>query len=135
MGTVLDPESARIAILAGAQFVVCPTLNVNTIRLCRRYSIPVMPGAFTPSEILEAWETGADILQVSGRRVRLSGIRRSLPAARGRCISGKRCLGAPRRWRRGDLAPGEIREYSQPQSVHPAMSPARSGILRCDVTD
>ena len=64
VGSVLDPESARIAILAGAQFVVCPTLNVKTIELCRRYSIPVMPGAFTPSEILRAWETGADIVKV-----------------------------------------------------------------------
>jgi 2-dehydro-3-deoxyphosphogluconate aldolase/(4S)-4-hydroxy-2-oxoglutarate aldolase len=64
VGSVLDPESARIAILAGAQFVVCPTLNVKTIKLCRRYSIPVMPGAYTPSEILKAWETGADIVKV-----------------------------------------------------------------------
>ncbi len=64
VGSVLDPESARVAILAGAQFVVCPTLNVKTIKLCMRYSVPVMPGAFTPSEILEAWETGADIVKV-----------------------------------------------------------------------
>ena len=63
VGSILDPESARVAILAGAQFVVCPTLNVKTIKLCKRYSIPVMPGAFTPNEILEAWETGADILK------------------------------------------------------------------------
>ncbi len=64
VGSVLDPESARVAILAGAQFVVCPTLDVKTIKLCMRYSVPVMPGAFTPSEILEAWETGADIVKV-----------------------------------------------------------------------
>lgn len=64
VGSVLDPESARVAILAGAQFVVCPTLNVKTIKLCMRYSVPAMPGAFTPSEILEAWETGADIVKV-----------------------------------------------------------------------
>jgi 2-dehydro-3-deoxyphosphogluconate aldolase/(4S)-4-hydroxy-2-oxoglutarate aldolase len=64
VGSVLDPESARAAILAGAQFVVCPTLNVKTIELCKRYSVPVMPGAYTPTEILNAWEAGADIVKV-----------------------------------------------------------------------
>jgi 2-dehydro-3-deoxyphosphogluconate aldolase/(4S)-4-hydroxy-2-oxoglutarate aldolase len=64
VGSVLDPESARAAILAGAQFVVCPTLNVKTIELCKRYSVPVMPGAYTPTEILAAWEAGADIVKI-----------------------------------------------------------------------
>lgn len=64
VGSVLDPESARAAILAGAQFVVCPTLDVRTIKLCNRYSVPVMPGAYTPTEILAAWEAGADIVKV-----------------------------------------------------------------------
>ena len=63
-GTVLDPESARAAILAGAQFIVCPTLNLATIALCKRYGIPVLPGAFTPTEILTAWEAGADLVKV-----------------------------------------------------------------------
>jgi 2-dehydro-3-deoxyphosphogluconate aldolase/(4S)-4-hydroxy-2-oxoglutarate aldolase len=63
-GSVLDPESARAAILAGAQFVVCPTLNLKTIELCHRYSIPVVPGAYTPTEILTAWEAGADMVKV-----------------------------------------------------------------------
>ncbi len=63
-GSVLDPESARAAILAGAQFVVCPTLNVATIELCKRYSIPVMPGAYTPTEALTAWQAGADIVKI-----------------------------------------------------------------------
>jgi 2-dehydro-3-deoxyphosphogluconate aldolase/(4S)-4-hydroxy-2-oxoglutarate aldolase len=63
-GTVLDPESARAAILAGAQFIVCPTLSLPTIELCRRYSVPVLPGAYTPTEILTAWEAGADIVKV-----------------------------------------------------------------------
>ena len=63
-GTVLDPETARAAILAGAQFVVSPSLNVNTIALCHRYAVPVMPGAYTPTEILAAWEAGADIVKV-----------------------------------------------------------------------
>lgn len=64
VGSVLDPETARAAILAGAQFVVCPTLNLATIALCKRYSIPVMPGAYTPTEILTAWEAGADMVKV-----------------------------------------------------------------------
>jgi 2-dehydro-3-deoxyphosphogluconate aldolase/(4S)-4-hydroxy-2-oxoglutarate aldolase len=64
VGSVLDPESARAAILAGAQFVVCPTLELRTIELCNRYSVPVMPGAYTPTEILAAWEAGADIVKI-----------------------------------------------------------------------
>jgi 2-dehydro-3-deoxyphosphogluconate aldolase/(4S)-4-hydroxy-2-oxoglutarate aldolase len=64
VGSVLDPESARAAILAGAQFVVSPTLNLKTIELCHRYAIPVVPGAYTPTEILTAWEAGADMVKV-----------------------------------------------------------------------
>ena len=63
-GTVLDPETCRAAILAGAEFVVSPTLNLDLIRLCKRYDKAVMPGAFTPTEILTAWEAGADIVKV-----------------------------------------------------------------------
>ncbi len=63
-GTVLDPESCRGAILAGARFIVTPTLNLEVVRLCRRYSVPVIPGAFTPTEILTAWEAGADFVKV-----------------------------------------------------------------------
>ncbi len=63
-GTVLDPETARAVILAGAEFVVSPTLNRGVIEVCRRYSKIVIPGAFTPTEILTAWEAGADIVKV-----------------------------------------------------------------------
>jgi 2-dehydro-3-deoxyphosphogluconate aldolase / (4S)-4-hydroxy-2-oxoglutarate aldolase len=63
-GTVLDPETARIAILSGAEFIVAPTLNLDVIRLCRRYDKLVMPGAFTPTEVLTAWEAGADVVKV-----------------------------------------------------------------------
>src|SRR5205085_3529063 len=63
-GTVLDPETARVALLAGAEFVVAPTVNPDVIRLCRRYDKLVMPGAFTPTEILAAWEAGADVVKV-----------------------------------------------------------------------
>lgn len=63
-GTVLDPETARAAFLAGAEFIVSPGLNVDVIRLCRRYDKLIMPGAFTPTEIITAWEAGADIVKV-----------------------------------------------------------------------
>ncbi len=63
-GTVLDPETARAALLAGAEFIVAPTVNCDVVRLCRRYDKLVMPGAFTPTEVLAAWEAGADIVKV-----------------------------------------------------------------------
>jgi len=63
-GTVLDPETARAAILAGAEFIVAPNVNPRVIRLCRRYDKLAMPGAFTPTEIVSAWEAGADIVKV-----------------------------------------------------------------------
>ncbi len=64
VGSVLDAETARMAILAGAQFVVGPVLNLDMIRLCNRYDKVVVPGAFTPTEILAAWEAGADVVKV-----------------------------------------------------------------------
>ncbi|HOB73893.1 MAG TPA: bifunctional 4-hydroxy-2-oxoglutarate aldolase/2-dehydro-3-deoxy-phosphogluconate aldolase [Phycisphaerae bacterium] len=64
VGTVLDAETARAAILAGAQFVVAPILDLPTIEMCRRYSVPVMPGAMTPTEIVRAWQAGADFVKV-----------------------------------------------------------------------
>ena len=63
-GTILDPETARAAILAGAEYIVAPTVNFDVIKLCQRYDKLVMPGAFTPTEILAAWEAGADIVKV-----------------------------------------------------------------------
>lgn len=63
-GTILDPETARAALLAGAEYLVAPTINLDVIRLCQRYDKLVMPGAFTPTEILTAWEAGADIIKV-----------------------------------------------------------------------
>ncbi len=63
-GTVLDPETARMCILEGARFVVSPALNVRTIEMCQRYSIPVLPGALTPTEIVTAWQAGADVVKV-----------------------------------------------------------------------
>jgi 2-dehydro-3-deoxyphosphogluconate aldolase/(4S)-4-hydroxy-2-oxoglutarate aldolase len=63
-GTVLDSETARACMLAGAQFIVSPALDLDTISCCRRYSIPVMPGAMTPSEVVTAWKAGADFVKV-----------------------------------------------------------------------
>jgi 2-dehydro-3-deoxyphosphogluconate aldolase/(4S)-4-hydroxy-2-oxoglutarate aldolase len=63
-GTVLDPETARACILAGAQFVVSPSLNLETIACCRRYGVAVLPGALTPTEVLAAWQAGADMVKV-----------------------------------------------------------------------
>lgn len=62
-GTVLDPETARMAILAGAQFIVGPSFNPDTVRMCNRYQIPVMPGVTTLNEAVSALEAGADILK------------------------------------------------------------------------
>jgi 2-dehydro-3-deoxyphosphogluconate aldolase / (4S)-4-hydroxy-2-oxoglutarate aldolase len=63
-GTVLDPETARSCMLAGAQFFVTPSLNTKTIELARRYSRPIFPGGLTPTEVLAAWEAGADGVKV-----------------------------------------------------------------------
>lgn len=63
-GTVLDADTARACILNGAQFVVSPALNVETIECCRRYGIAIMPGALTPTEVVQAWTAGADFVKV-----------------------------------------------------------------------
>ncbi|MGK5017960.1 MULTISPECIES: bifunctional 2-keto-4-hydroxyglutarate aldolase/2-keto-3-deoxy-6-phosphogluconate aldolase [unclassified Janthinobacterium] len=63
-GTVLDTETARAAILAGAQFIISPGVNVETIALCQRYQVLAMPGAMTPTEIVTALQAGADIVKV-----------------------------------------------------------------------
>ena len=63
-GTVMDPETARIAILSGAQYVVSPYFNAETVKLCNRYRVPCMPGAMTIKEVVEAMEAGADIVKV-----------------------------------------------------------------------
>ncbi len=63
-GTVMDSETARIAILSGAQYIVSPYFNAETVRLCNRYRVPCMPGAMTIKEVVEAMESGADIVKV-----------------------------------------------------------------------
>jgi 2-dehydro-3-deoxyphosphogluconate aldolase/(4S)-4-hydroxy-2-oxoglutarate aldolase len=63
-GTVLDPETARICMLAGAQFFVTPSLNLQTIEMAKRYSKVICPGALTPTEVVTAWQAGADVVKV-----------------------------------------------------------------------
>jgi 2-dehydro-3-deoxyphosphogluconate aldolase/(4S)-4-hydroxy-2-oxoglutarate aldolase len=63
-GTVLDAETARLAILAGARFVVAPIFSSSLVEMCHRYDVVAMPGAYTPTEILTAWESGADLVKV-----------------------------------------------------------------------
>ncbi|HEU4796118.1 MAG TPA: bifunctional 4-hydroxy-2-oxoglutarate aldolase/2-dehydro-3-deoxy-phosphogluconate aldolase [Pyrinomonadaceae bacterium] len=63
-GTVLDGETARVCINAGARFVVSPALNLETIAVCRRDDVAVMPGALTPTEVVQAWSAGADFVKV-----------------------------------------------------------------------
>ena len=63
-GTVMDSETARIAILSGAQYIVSPYFNIDTVRTCNRYRVPCMPGAMTIKEVVEAMEAGADIIKI-----------------------------------------------------------------------
>lgn len=63
-GTVLDPETARMCILEGAQYIVSPALNLATIEMCHRYGIAVLPGALTPTEVVTAWQAGADVIKI-----------------------------------------------------------------------
>ncbi len=92
VGSVLDPETARSAILAGAQFVVSPTLNVKVIELCNRYSIPSIPGAYTPTELLTAWEAGASLVKVFpasvGGPAYIKAVRAPLPQIRLVAVGG-----------------------------------------------
>lgn len=63
-GTVLDPETARLCILAGAKYIVSPSLNIETVKLCNRYRVPIMPGIMTVKEAIEAMEYGVEIVKV-----------------------------------------------------------------------
>lgn len=63
-GTVLDPETARSCILAGASYIVSPGLNLETIKLCNRYRVPALPGVMTPTEAITALEAGCDVIKI-----------------------------------------------------------------------
>ncbi|MEI6972043.1 MAG: bifunctional 4-hydroxy-2-oxoglutarate aldolase/2-dehydro-3-deoxy-phosphogluconate aldolase [bacterium] len=64
VGTVLDSETARAAILAGAAFVVGPAFDADVVRICNTYGVVVMPGALTPTEVVNAWKSGADVVKI-----------------------------------------------------------------------
>jgi 2-dehydro-3-deoxyphosphogluconate aldolase/(4S)-4-hydroxy-2-oxoglutarate aldolase len=91
-GTVLDPETARCAILAGSQFIVTPIMSVATIEMCSRYSVISMPGAFTPTEIFAAWNAGADFVKVFpatiGGAAYIKAVRGPLPQIRMLAVGG-----------------------------------------------
>jgi 2-dehydro-3-deoxyphosphogluconate aldolase/(4S)-4-hydroxy-2-oxoglutarate aldolase len=92
-GSVLDAATARAAILAGAQFVVAPIVDSPTIEMCRRYGIKCMPGALTPSEILGAWQAGADYVKVFpatavGGPAYIKAVRAPLPQVRLVAVGG-----------------------------------------------
>ena len=91
-GTVLDAETARAAILAGAEFIVAPTLNPEVIEICHRYDKVVVPGAYTPTEILTAWELGADFVKLFpaevGGPAYLKAVRAPLPQVRLVAVGG-----------------------------------------------
>lgn len=75
-GTVLDPETARIAILSGAKFVVSPCLNADTAKICNRYAVLYIPGVQTPSDVVNALESGAEILKLfPGNLIRPDGLK------------------------------------------------------------
>ena len=63
-GTILDPETCRVALLAGAEFIVTPSLDVRVIETAHRYSKPCVPGVLTPTEIVTAWQAGADLIKI-----------------------------------------------------------------------
>lgn len=120
-GTVLDPETARIALLSGAEFIVSPTLNLEVIALCKRYGKLVFPGAFTPTEILTAWQAGADVVKVFpadvGGPAYFKAIRGPLPGVRLMPTGGVDLNTAADFLRAGACALGVGTSLVQPQLV------------------
>lgn len=120
-GTVLDPETARAALLAGAEFLVSPTLNRDVIQLALRYDKLVMPGAYTPTEILTAWEAGADIIKVFpadiGGPAYLKALRGPLPQVRLMPTGGVNLQTLPEFIRAGACAVGLGSALVEPAAV------------------
>lgn len=120
-GTVLDTETARTALLAGAQYIVSPTVNLDVIRLCNRYGKLVMPGAFTPTEVLAAWEAGADIVKVFPSEVTgpayLKALRGPLPQVRLMPTGGVNLQTAPDYLRAGACALGIGGSLVEPSAI------------------
>jgi 2-dehydro-3-deoxyphosphogluconate aldolase/(4S)-4-hydroxy-2-oxoglutarate aldolase len=121
-GTILDPETARAALLAGAEYIVAPTLNLEVIRLCQRYDKLVMPGAFTPTEILLAWEAGADVVKVFPAEVVgpafLKAVRAPLPQIRLMPTGGVDLTTASKFLEAGACCLGIGSQLVEPRAVH-----------------
>jgi 2-dehydro-3-deoxyphosphogluconate aldolase/(4S)-4-hydroxy-2-oxoglutarate aldolase len=120
-GTVLDTETARTALLAGARFLVSPTLNHDVIEMCHRYDALAMPGAFTPTEILSAWQAGAEIVKVFPSDVTgpnyLKAIAGPLPQVRLMPTGGVNLQTAPDFLRAGACALGVGSSMVEPRSI------------------
>lgn len=120
-GTVLDPETARIALLAGAEFIVSPAVNLEVIKLCRRYSKLVLPGAFTPTEVITAWEAGADIIKIFPAEIggpgHLKALRGPLPHVRLLPTGGVNLETAPAFLRAGACALGVGTSLVEPAAL------------------
>jgi 2-dehydro-3-deoxyphosphogluconate aldolase / (4S)-4-hydroxy-2-oxoglutarate aldolase len=120
-GTVLDAETARLALLSGAEFIVSPTLSLDVIRLCRRYDKLVMPGAFSPTEVLTAWEAGADIVKIFPSDVTgpayLKALAGPLPQIRLMPTGGVTLQSAPAFLRSGAFALGVGSSLVDPKAV------------------
>lgn len=109
-GTVLDPETARLAILAGARMIISPAVSAETIRLCQRYQVLSMPGAVTPTEIVAAMEAGADLVKIFPAETLgpdyLKALRAPLPQAPLLPTGGVTVENLPEWFRQGALAVG-----------------------------
>lgn len=120
-GTVLDAETARIAILSGAQFIVSPVVSGEVIACCRRYSKLSLPGALTPTEILAAWEAGGDIVKVFPSEVTgpayLKAVRAPLPQVRLMPTGGVTLETAAEYLRAGACALGVGSSLVEPQAI------------------
>jgi 2-dehydro-3-deoxyphosphogluconate aldolase/(4S)-4-hydroxy-2-oxoglutarate aldolase len=138
-GTVLDAETARAALLAGAEYIVAPILNLDVIRLCRRYDKIVIPGAFSPTEIVAAWEAGADIVKVFPADVLgpsfFNALRGPLPQIRFMPTGGIDLTNAASFIKAGASCIGVGGQLAEPQAIAKRNSKRISDLARqyCDV--
>ncbi len=120
-GTILDAETGRAALLAGAEYLVAPTLDLDVIRLCQRYSKLVMPGCFTPTEILTAWQAGADLIKVFPAEILgpafFKAVRAPLPQVRLMPTGGVDLTTAPEFLRAGACCLGVGSQLVEPKAV------------------
>jgi 2-dehydro-3-deoxyphosphogluconate aldolase/(4S)-4-hydroxy-2-oxoglutarate aldolase len=120
-GTVLDPETARIAMLSGAEFIVMPVVRPAVIEMCHRYDKAAMPGALTPTEILTAWEAGADVIKVfpcePGGPAYFKAVKAPLPQVRLMPTGGVNLESAAAFYKAGACALGVSSPMVEPEAV------------------